>query len=1286
MNNADSTPPLVPAAAPSASPESPPPPKQPAKHLRLGRLLLWLLLLPLLLIALLIALLAWVLATESGLQTTLAVAQHFLPGLRYERVAGRLIGPLHLEQFRYAHGELRVALQQGTLDWQPRALLERQLEITQLHISGLQLQLPPSAEAPPATDEPFTLPDIQIPLALRLGDVQADNLRIQAADAEEIVINKAQLRASADPQGVELAQFNVESPQGAVSLQGKLQPVGSYPLQAQISWRVPTPEYGAFHGQGTLDGALRESVRITQQVQGAAQLELEGKVSELLTKPAWAAQLTLKAQDLKPFVADLAGVPLTAQLKAQGVLAQFRAQGAMQTELPAVGATHLRLALDGNAQGINVEQLQITSPQHPLRLDAQGAVQFTDLRFQVNGAWQALRWPLTGTPQVESASGKLNVEGQSSDYRFQLQAEVQGPDFPKGSWNLSGHGSEQAVHGVEFKGATLDGVVQGKADVAWLPQLNWQAVVNAQGLNPGVHWQELPGKLNLRLNSAGSLEQQQEVRANVLLEEASGTLRGQALRGNADLSIHNQDLTIRALRLTAGANRVEASGSVAQRWDVRWLLDAPQLQTLLPGISGAVTSTGTLSGVRERPQVATNFTVRNLRHAQTQVQQLSGTAQIDVGGAARSQIQVNGQGLTLGGKTWRSVNVNGAGTPAAHQLQAELSGELGKFALALAGQLQLPELRWQGRITQLSASDSVAGNWKLAEAAALQASAQQAQLANTCLASAPTRICVQGQWSATQGATGRLQLANLAAQRFQSFLPKGVELTTALDAEANGSFKPNGAMQGQLRLNLAPGSMSMLSEGRKVRFTINGGSVQADSDGRSASAKAQLDLGQTGNLQAQMRVQDPLGIARLDGKVNLAITDLSIVSLFVPPAHKVAGQVRADVNLLGTFDKLTLRGAMRLENGQVAIPAAGINVQDIQITAASDGKGPLQLDGALRSKPGILRISGEIDPLQPRANVQIRGENFQTMDTKDLRLQISPDLSITFAQQQLRVDGKVTIPQAFIRPAGGGQGAVRASSDVVIVQKRNEKALAPQASGMALFARVLVILGEEVLLETPVFKGRLAGQLLVEETPQLAPRGSGIVEVVAGNYKIFGQELEIQRGQVLFSNSPLDNPGLDLRVARALTSGSFGENSVVGAQVRGTLRQPKLTLFSQPKMPDSEILSHLLLGRGGGSGSETALLFKAANALGFGSDALADGLSSSLGLDNLQFSPDGGGNGSALSLGKYLTPDLYVGYGVGLLDNANTFVMKYRLTKNLSFESNASAAGTGADITYSFEY
>lgn len=59
--------------------------------------------------------------------------------------------------------------------------------------------------------------------------------------------------------------------------------------------------------------------------------------------------------------------------------------------------------------------------------------------------------------------------------------------------------------------------------------------------------------------------------------------------------------------------------------------------------------------------------------------------------------------------------------------------------------------------------------------------------------------------------------------------------------------------------------------------------------------------------------------------------------------------------------------------------------------------------------------------------------------------------------------------------------------------------------------------------------------------------------------------------------------------------------------------------------------------------------------------------------------------GTSLTLGKYLTPDLYVGYGVGLINAVNTIYIKYRLTKSLMFESDSSALGSGADLIYSIE-
>jgi translocation and assembly module TamB len=889
---------------------------------------------------------------------------------------------------------------------------------------------------------------------------------------------------------------------------------------------------------------------------------------------------------------------------------------------------------------------------------------------------------------VESAKGEFAAEGTPKDYRFQLAAELRGPDIPQGRWTVNGRGSDQAVRDVKLSGQTLEGAIQGAVEAAWSPAVRWEAALSGEGLNPGAHWKDAPGKLNLRLKSDGELKGA-ALRANLLLEELAGTLSGQMVRGNADIAIQDRNLTIKVLKVNAGDARLEADGALAQRWDLRWTLDAPQLKSLVPGLSGTIASSGNLSGSRDRPTVAANFTVRNLRQGDTQIQQLRGEASVDVGGTSRSQVKASGEGLRLGGQNWKSFTLDGGGTPAAHELKAELAGEPGRFLLALAGSLQLPSQLWQGRVTQLSAQDTAAGAWKLDQPAAVRVSAREASLDSACLSSAPTRVCLQGQWNQSSNFNGKVQLNNLTPDRFKRFLPEGMALATSVGGEAAASGKIGGALQGKVNLTVAPGSLSMAANGQPVRFTLNGGSVQLQTDGRVASGQARLDLAQTGQLQVTLQAQDPLGAAKVNGKLDAAITDLKVVSAFVPQLQNVSGQLRADVNIAGTVPKLALRGDIRLENAGASIPEAGIKLESLQFAAASDGQGPLRLSGSVRSAPGQLQLSGTVDPLQPQLNLTVRGENFQALKTTDLQIQLSPDLTLDITPQQARIDGAVTIPKAFLRPGGERPGAVKASDDVVIVNDR-DGAVPSKPRGLDVFARVRVILGDDVQVETPAFKGKLKGNLLVEETPQLAPRGSGRIEVEAGNYRIYGEEIQIQRGQLLFSSSPLDNPGLDLRVARQSSDSAFtGAPITAGAQIRGTLKKPQMTLFSDPKMPDSSILSYLVLGRApqnGGSDGESALLFKAANAMGLGGGALTQSLGDAFGLDSLQLGSSGdGGNGTSLMLGKYLTPDLYVGYGVGLLNAVNTFNVKYQVSKRLIFESNSSAVGTGADLIYTVE-
>jgi len=96
-----------------------------------------------------------------------------------------------------------------------------------------------------------------------------------------------------------------------------------------------------------------------------------------------------------------------------------------------------------------------------------------------------------------------------------------------------------------------------------------------------------------------------------------------------------------------------------------------------------------------------------------------------------------------------------------------------------------------------------------------------------------------------------------------------------------------------------------------------------------------------------------------------------------------------------------------------------------------------------------------------------------------------------------------------------------------------------------------------------------------------------------GKYRAFGNELTIDPGRFVFGGGPIDNPGLDVRAYRGLTTSqnvmtSSGE--IVGVNLRGTLRRPEVTVFSNPAMSESEIMSYLVLGRPlSSSGDQSAL-------------------------------------------------------------------------------------------------
>ena len=207
----------------------------------------------------------------------------------------------------------------------------------------------------------------------------------------------------------------------------------------------------------------------------------------------------------------------------------------------------------------------------------------------------------------------------------------------------------------------------------------------------------------------------------------------------------------------------------------------------------------------------------------------------------------------------------------------------------------------------------------------------------------------------------------------------------------------------------------------------------------------------------------------------------------------------------------------------------------------------------------------------------------------------------------------------------------------------------------------------------------LGGQLRMS-TPGGRLAINGTINTERGTYKAYGQNLEIERGVIGFSGEP-DNPRLDVLALRP------NIDQRVGVRITGNLLSPRVRLYSEPELSDSEKLSWLVLGRAsdGLARNDTALLQRAAVALLAGEgEAPTDALMKSLGIDEVSLrQSDGDVRETVVSIGKQLTRRWYLGYERGVNATTGTWQLIYRIAQRFTLRLQ-SGLENAADVIWTW--
>ena len=1191
------------------------------------------------------------LGTQTGSRWLLAQ----VPGLQVDDFNGRLGGSWSATQLRWQQGDNSVLVTAPSLVGSPACLLRLTLCIEQLHTGPISLLLPDDEQP----SQPFSLPDLSLPLALQLEQVRIDSVQLNGVEQ----LQALQLAARWTVQGIQIDNLSLRSADVQVALQGRVQTSGNWPLQLNGQLQLPAPEQQAWSVALQLNGDLRERVQLTASSRGYLHGELTGWLQPLADHLP--AQLHLQVAAFK------ASTELPDSLTLEQV--EVHAQGDMQAGYEVVGSARLpasegpvALALAGllKADGATISNLSLTAePEQQVQLSGELNWQqgfSLDSRFN----WQHFPWqrlyPLSEpTPVVlNTLSGELAY--QDGNYLGHFAAELDGP---AGAFSLQSplSGDLQTLYLPELRLQAGQGRAEGQVSLGFAEQLSWDVRLQLSQLDPAFWLAEFPGSLGGPLNSSGRvLNQQLTLNADI---DLTGRLRGQPAKVVAKVSGGLLGGELSALDIRLGDNRISGQAALQQQLSGRLQLAMPRLNQLWPGLQGQLDGQVELAGSLSAPQGRVQLNGQRLAFAEQRLQQLLLHASLN--SSQRAQVNLDAQGIQLGETDLGRLSVTVSGTQQQQRLMLQLQGPVLNSQLELTGGLD--KGNWRGRLSQ-GQVQSGGQDWQLQQPASLlRLASGHLTLGAHCWRSGDASLCAKEQRLLPQPQLN-YQLSQFPLHSLAPLWPSDFAWQGQLEGRVQLDLLPSGP-SGMVELDAGSGLWRIREHEQWLDFAYD--SLRLSAQLRPHRIDSQLELRgpAIGEVVLQAQLNPRAANKPLSGNFRLHGLDLALLRPFVPKVEHLAGQMNGSGHLAGSLLSPSINGNLRLDNGEVAGAELPMSIEALQVQAQIEGD-QAQLSGEWRSgETGRGALTGQLNWASGLAlNMQLNGTQLPLAIEPYAALIVEPDVRVQLRDEQLSVAGKVRIPSGQIEVRELPPSTVQLSSDAQVLGAADAPA-APSAIAMDIDVEV----GQQRLSFSGFgLSAELAGRVHIGN--DLDTRGE--LSLNKGRFRAYGQRLNVRRARLLFAG-PIDQPFLDIEAVRQVN------DVTAGLRLSGNAAQPTSTVFSEPTMSQEQALSYLVMGRPlGQGGGDNAMLAQAALALGMaGSATVVNSLAQGLGISDFQLDTQGSGLTTSVVASGNLSDRLSLRYGVGVFEPANTIALRFELSRKLYLEA-ASGLASSLDLFY----
>ncbi len=394
------------------------------------------------------------------LRFTLCVEQLTLQGMQLEIAdtdtppadtapSASLWLPFAIEITQLQLNDATVLVAGAVLNWQQFStaaqLWGNKVQLSQPHWQQVTLALPQAEDTPVNGTVAYQVPalsDIRLPLSLFIDRFRLTDFTLQQPASH--TINELAFSLQMLPQQITLTQLDISHPLATVYASARLEPVGNYPLKADIRLLVQDTALAGQRLRLTLDGDLSN---LQLQAQASELLDAELALWLNLLDNALPLRASLTAPQLQWPLSGAADIQLDQlQMAASGSLAQLH----FSTELALSGKqlppSLVRLTGHSNLTGATLDNLVISSLGGELRgqaelnwqqqLSALGKLQLTQIRpgqfwpdysGELNGKLQ-FNGNLTAQGGWQLALPQLELNGMLRDYQLLLQGSLNASD------------------------------------------------------------------------------------------------------------------------------------------------------------------------------------------------------------------------------------------------------------------------------------------------------------------------------------------------------------------------------------------------------------------------------------------------------------------------------------------------------------------------------------------------------------------------------------------------------------------------------------------------------------------------------------------------------------------------------------------------------------------------------------------------------------------------------------------------------------------------------------------